>query len=47
VPIALYLAVAAGVTLVGLGLGRDPQSEQEETVLSGHGAALGAADRSF
>src|SRR6476620_2589674 len=37
VPIALYLAVAAGVTLVGLGLGRDPQTEEEEAVLSGHG----------
>jgi MFS family permease len=47
VPIALYLAVAAGVTLVGLGLGRDPQTEEEEAVLSGHGADLGHADRSF
>jgi MFS family permease len=47
VPIALYLAVAALVTLVGLGLGRDPQPEEDESVLAGHGADLGHADQSF
>jgi MFS family permease len=47
VPIALYLAVAAGVTLVGLGLGRDPQPEQDEAVLAGRAAELGSADNSF
>jgi MFS family permease len=47
VPIAMYLAVAAAVTLIGLGLGRDPQPEQDEAVLAGHGADLGRASRSF
>jgi len=39
--------LAAGVTLVGLGLGRDPQPEQDEAVLAGRGAELGSADESF
>jgi hypothetical protein len=43
----MYLAVAAAVTLIGLGLGRDPQPEQDEAVLAGHGADLGRASRSF
>jgi MFS family permease len=34
VPIALYLAGCVAVTLVGLGLGRDPQPQEEEHVLT-------------
>ena len=36
VPLALYLAVALAVTLVGLALGRDPQPEEEASLVSGH-----------
>jgi len=41
IPVALYVAVAAVVTLVGLGLGRDPQPEEDEAVLAGHVPAHG------
>ena len=34
VPIALYLAGCVAVTLVGLRLGRDPQPQEEEHVLT-------------
>jgi len=40
VPIALYLAGCAAVTLVGLGLGRDPQPDEVEDLLA-HSAAGG------
>ena len=39
IPVALYVAVAGVVTLVGLGLGRDPQPEEDEAVLAGHAQA--------
>ncbi len=38
VPIALYLAACAAVTLVGLALGRDPQPDEVEELLA-HSAA--------
>ena len=39
-PIALYLAACAAVTLVGLGLGRDPQPDEVEELLA-HSAVGG------
>ncbi len=38
-PIALYLAACVGVTLVGLGLGRDPQPHEVQELLSHHSTA--------
>jgi len=44
VPIALYLAACAAITIVGLALGRDPQPEEEEHLLAAAAAGHGSAD---
>ncbi len=36
VPLTLYLAAAVVVTLVGLGLGRDPQPDEETALVQKH-----------
>ena len=43
VPIALYLAGCVVVTIVGLALGRDPQPQEEEHLLTAAGRATTAS----
>jgi hypothetical protein len=43
VPIALYLAGCVVVTIIGLALGRDPQPQEEEHLLTAAGRATTAS----